>query len=64
MDNKIIEFLIDNNARIDNSGKWLVADEKDTGYEFTVYKHVYGKHGATILYQGLDLEMALQTLKE
>jgi len=62
MANEIMEFLATENARIDNGDKWLVVNEVDTCYIITVYEHVYKKRLPFILYQGLNLNEALQIL--
>ena len=63
MNNSIIEFLINNNARISNGDSWLVVNEvgKDTFY--TVYKKSYGRKKTSTLYNGIYLETALMFLK-
>ncbi len=63
MDNKIIEFLVKENARISNGDKWLVVNEdEETCHEITVYQVVYRKHVPTILYRGYSLDEALHFL--
>jgi hypothetical protein len=63
VNNEIMDFLATENARIDNGEKWLTVDEKDTCYVITVYQHEYHKRKATVIYEGYDLELALQRLK-
>jgi len=63
MDNLIAEFLIHNNARIDNGDKWLVSNEDDTAYIYTVYQHEYRKRQPITLYEGFNLEEALRILE-
>ena len=60
MDSKILEFLSKDNARIDNSGKWLVVSNEDGQYMIDVYEHTH--RTVVQLYRGIDIEKALNVL--
>jgi hypothetical protein len=62
MDNKILEFLENNNARLEFGGRWLVVDKEAGG--IIVHEHLYGKHKASTIYVGNNLDKALEELKK
>jgi hypothetical protein len=61
MDNKILEFLENENARLSLGDRWLVVDKEAGG--IIVHEHKYGKHKTSTLYAGNNLGTALDTLK-
>jgi hypothetical protein len=63
MDNKILEFLSEENVRLSAGNRWLVVDEIETCYEITVYEHCYGCHRPTTVYAGFSIDDALEALK-
>lgn len=63
MNNSIIEFLINNNARISNGDTWLVVNKIGKDIFYTVYKKSYGQRKTSTLYDGVYLETALMFLK-
>ena len=62
MDNMILDFLASDQVRIEYGWRWMVVKKVDTGYIMTVreqspWTYVY------VLYEGAELDTALQFLK-